>query len=260
MKDHLSFSTIKQYAQCEAMALAIERGEWSNEQTDALLTSAYIDEYFTGNIEEFIEQHPEVLNSRTKELKAEFKKNVLPAIQKIETTPMFLSFLTGNKQVDLEGVIEGVKILGRADYIDDEKERIVDLKALKGFKRVWDVKKRRYTSFIEDSKYHWQLALYAELYYQMTGMEYTTMLACVTKEENPDLGIFETTSEDNEKSLNELKHLITNIQEVRTGLRQPHRCENCKYCKQTKQHIPVVWFGFAGMSEEEIQAIKGDEL
>lgn len=260
MKNYLSFSSIKQYCQCEAMALAIENNEWSNEQTEALLTSSYIDRYFTGDIEAFKNEHPEIINSRTNELKAIFKSSVIPAIEKIEATPMFLSFLTGEQQIELEGVIEGVKIKGIADFIDNDKERIVDLKAVKGFSRVWNPKLRRYISFIEDSKYHWQLAIYAELYYQMTGMEYQTLLACVTKEPTPDLGIFETTYEDNSRSLIEVKSAIKRIQEVRLGHRQPHRCENCKYCRQTKQSIPLVWFGFAGMSEDEIQAMKGDEL
>ena len=61
------------YKGCEAQALAKIRGEYKEEPSTALLVGCYVDSYFEGTLEQFKEEHPEILK-KDGTLKAEYIK------------------------------------------------------------------------------------------------------------------------------------------------------------------------------------------
>ena len=71
--EYFSVSQYKSFLECEAKALAEIDGEYKRPETKALLMGSYVDAYFAGELVEFEAAHPEIINSRTGELKADYK-------------------------------------------------------------------------------------------------------------------------------------------------------------------------------------------
>ena len=59
-RHYWSVSQFKSFHKCEALGLAEINGEYEREETVSLLVGSYIDSYFTGDLDVFIEQHPEL--------------------------------------------------------------------------------------------------------------------------------------------------------------------------------------------------------
>lgn len=100
MRDYWSVSQFKSFEKCEAMAMAELNGEYEREMTTSLLIGSYVDAYFsdTGTMAGFIDEHPEVFNSRTGQLKAEYRR-ADDIITRIDSDPLMTKFLRGQKQV-----------------------------------------------------------------------------------------------------------------------------------------------------------------
>lgn len=76
VRDVLSASAIKAFASCEAAALADLRGGYQRPASTALLVGSYIDSALDSDaeLEKFLSSHPEIVNSRTGALKADFAR------------------------------------------------------------------------------------------------------------------------------------------------------------------------------------------
>ena len=77
---------------CEAAAMARLRGEIQQEDTVALLVGAFVDSYFAGEMDKFMEEHPDCFSSRGAskgELKAPYK-NALRMIERVEADELFM--------------------------------------------------------------------------------------------------------------------------------------------------------------------------
>ena len=69
-KEYWSVSQFKSFNECSARAVAELDGEYVRPKSEALLLGGYVDAYFTGSIDLYEQENPEILNSRTGALKA----------------------------------------------------------------------------------------------------------------------------------------------------------------------------------------------
>ena len=245
--DYMSVSQLKNFLPiapakkpCEARAVAELNGEYIRPQTDALTIGSYIDTKLTGTQEEFEafkEAHPEIISSRgaTKgELKANFKiadEMVERAWKDRENGGIFLKALDGEKQKIFIGEIFGFPFKAKLDCLGDGY--ITDLKTTES------INKRYYANgwynFIDFWGYTFQGAIYQELVYQNTGKKLPFYIAAISKENNPDLGLFQIPQENLDIAMTYIdKDKLQRVQDLKNGTIAPQRCENCDYCRATK--------------------------
>lgn len=242
----MSYSRISRFIKCEAAASV----GYHDPSSISQLIGSYVDAYFSGELEEFKSEHLEIFNSRTGELKADFKMaNQL--VERIESDEQFMYFMSGEKQVIMTGIIDGVKFKIKMDsYLKDKA--IVDLKVLKDFKRVWSDAYGCYTNFVEAYDYDIEMAIFQEIVYQNTGKRLPCYLACITKEEPSDVGIFEIPQNKLNDALQIVKNNLPRIRDIMEGKVAPHRCETCSYCRATKK-ARVLNFEFAGYNGDKLR-------
>jgi hypothetical protein len=220
---------------CEARAMAIESGQWTEETNDAMLVGSYVDSYFTGDLEQFKQDNPQIFSSKgpTKgELKATFQI-ADKMIQRAERDKFFMTYLEGEKQKTMATEIFGIKWRGTLDVLG--KDRIVDLKTVK------EVRSRHWTpdegtlSLVRYWGYDIQGALYQEMVYQETGRRLPVYLAMISKEQYPDLAIVKLEDHVLRFALEWVKMNSFRLKRVFEGEFTPDRCERCDYCKETRE-------------------------
>lgn len=228
--EYMSCSQFKQFNECPAKAMAIINGEWENKQTESMLIGSFVDSWLDGKLEEFIENHPEIYNSRTGELKAGFKQaeQICNIIQKDE---FLYKILKGNRQMILTGNIAGVKFKGKIDSLLEDC--IVDGKVLKSCEDQW--KDGEKMPFYKALGYDYQGAIYQTLYKQMYGKKLPFRLAVVTKEEQPDKRVFEFSDETIDLALQEIIAKAPVFDRMKKGKEIAWNCCVCDYCKSIKQ-------------------------
>lgn len=227
--EYMSYSQFKDFDKCPAYAMAKLKGEWQDEVSDALLVGSYVDSWLDGELDKFIEEHPELFNSRTGELKANFKlaDELCKVIEKDE---YLLAQLKGKRQKIITGSIAGVKFKGKIDSL--LADCIVDGKVLKDCADVWlDGKKQ---PFYMANRYDLQAIIYQTLYNQMTGQKLPFRLAVVTKEKVPDKRIFEFNQETLEDALQEIIAKAPVYDAIKKGLEPVLNCGQCEYCRSIK--------------------------
>ena len=100
--EYFGASQFKSFLKCEAEALAELRGEIERPASKALMIGSYVDAHFAGEMEQFTENHPEIFNSRTGELKADYRQ-ADKLIARAEKDEMFMDYMSGDKQVIMTG-------------------------------------------------------------------------------------------------------------------------------------------------------------
>lgn len=228
-QEYMSYSQFKDFDKCPACAMAKLKGEWQDETTDALLVGSYVDAWLDGELDKFREEHPEIYNTRTGELKANIKTadDLCIIIQKDE---YLYNLLKGKRQVIITGSIAGVKFKGKIDSL--LKDCIVDGKVLKDCEDVWlDGKKQ---PFYMANRYDLQAAIYQTLYKQMTGQKLPFRLAVVTKEKVPDKRVFEFSDKVIEDALQEIIAKAPVFDAIKKGEEPAWNCGKCDYCRSIK--------------------------
>lgn len=234
---YVSSSQIHSFQECEAKALAMIKGEWQEEKSIALLQSSYIDEYFSGTLSIFKQEHIELFK-KDGELKAEYKM-LDDIIQQAENDPMFIKYLRGGHQIIETGEIEGVPVKIKIDSFFPEK-LIVDLKAIKDFELLWDSKEKTKKNFIDYYNYVLQAALYQEIVFQKTGKKLPFVIAAMTKEKYSERALLLINQEKMDERLEEIKPYLTRIQDIKLGKIEPQSCGRCQYCI-SKQKCSEIW-------------------
>lgn len=264
---YMSVSQYKSFMSCEARTMAKLNVEYEEKKNSSLLFGSYIDSYFEGTLDDFKEKNPELFvtkkviipsdeeiikehpewytkNGRLKAemsikkieeiepsyistqflgLKAEFSK-ADEIIKIIESDELFMKFMSGEKQViltfELFGVWWKIKLDSFVSGIC-----ITDLKIMKDTKSIpkwrYDIQGAVYQKGVELNK-QGKLPFY---------------LAVATKEEIPELNIFQIPQSTLDLALEEVQENLPHIIEVKNGLIQPTRCEKCDYCKLTKKTV-----------------------
>lgn len=239
-QEYMSVSQFKDFLECEAYALAKIKGEWVDEKTDALLIGSYVDAYFSGELDQFKQEHPEIFNSRTGELKSQFAK-AEEIIQVIINDPMLYAYLMGKHQTIYLGEIAGVPF--KAKFDSDFDNMIVDGKVMKDMQPIWvENEFGRYTkeNFVKAYRYDIQGAVYQELKRQKTGNKVPFILNVVTKEKVPSKALLRIDDEDLEKALEEVKEKAPHFEDIKLGLEQPTYCGKCDYCKSVMKVKEVI--------------------
>ena len=227
---YFGVSQYKAFEECPASALAEIKGEHKREMTTSLLVGSYVDAYFEGTLGKFITEHPEIINSKTKELKKDYQ-NAEYIIRRLSQDKMFMDYMSGEKQVIMTGEISGVPIKIKVDSLHDDK--IVDLKIMKDFKCGYKEGQGR-LSWVEFWRYDLQGAIYQEIVRQNTGKTLPFYLAAATKEKEPDMAIVALPQDYLDLELERFSEQVPFYQAIKQGAFEPDRCEKCDYCKKTK--------------------------
>lgn len=240
--EYMSASQFKDFLKCPAYAIAKIGGEWVDEKTDSLLIGSYVDAYFAGELEQFKVEHPEIYNSKTGELKAQYQK-CEELIKIILADDMLCDYLMGEHQVIYTGEIGGVKFKGRFDSDFDDK--IVDGKVMKDLEPSWNKNQfGRYSkvNFVIAYRYDIQGAIYRELKRQKTNKIVPFILDVITKEKVPNKALLEIDSDTLDMALEEVKEKAPLFDQMKKGLIPPTYCGECDYCKSIQKVESVVSF------------------
>lgn len=234
---YMSVSQYKSFKKCEFAAFSELNELYCRPESTALLVGSYVDSYFEGTLDEFKANHPQVFNSRTGELKSDYKL-AEKIIFRTKLDELFCKYMSGQKQVIMTGEIEGVPVKIKIDSYHEDKA-IVDLKVMKDFKPIYIEGEGR-LNFIEAWGYDIQGAVYQEIVRQNTGKQLPFYIAAVTKEEAPDLAIIQVEQPYLDVKLEEFKQNIERFQAIKQGLIEPMRCEKCDACKNTKSITKIM--------------------
>jgi len=222
-------SQIKSFLRCESAALAEINGEYREEKTTALLVGSYVDRYFEGTLDKFIDEYPEIIVTRGEnkgELKSEYKQaNTI--ITRIERDPMFMKYMNGEKQKIMTGKIEGVPVKIKIDSYHPGKA-IVDLKIMQNMDGKW--KDNTKLNFIE----YWQYDVQGAIYQAVEGNHLPFMLAVATKEKEPNIEIIKVNQDRLDFCLEIVKANIVRFSSIKKGKVEPGRCGSCDWCRSTK--------------------------
>lgn len=246
----MSVSQYKKFARCPAAAMAELNGEWKPPMTQALLSGQYVDAYVEGRLEEFIDEHPEMISTRGQtagHLKAEYRAlNAL--IDRFESDPVFVQYLSGEKQQVIAADIDGIMWRGKIDIL--HPKRIVDFKTVRDFETIWSADEQRHVTPVEFWGWDIQGAVYQELVRKLTGERLPFYLAVVTKQDVPDIAILHVPDDVLEIKLQEVRFFTEGFQAIKKGDAPATRCEKCEYCRLTKKLTgPVDYRFFGGVYE-----------
>ncbi len=229
-REYMSVSQFKSFLDCPASALAEIRGEWERPTSTALLEGSYIDAYFSGDLIRFQNKHPEILNKRTGELKAEYRK-AAAAIRLVEQDKTFMSYLSGEPQNIITGELCGIPWKAKPDFTFVDK--IVDLKYMRDMQPIWKDGERK--TFIEAWGYHIQGYVYQQLELQRTGLLKPFYLAVITKEEPADHAIIGVPQWLLNSVAGIVEHYAPIFDSYKNGSTEVPRCGACAYCRSTKR-------------------------
>lgn len=230
-ENYMSVSLYKLFTQCESMAL-----NGFGESTISMLASSYVDRFVEGTLDEFKQEHPEMISSRgaTKgQLKTEYKKaeEICEYISQDET---FMQFMSGEKQTVMSGEIEGVPFKIKMDSYS-KGIAINDLKVM-----YTVTKNGEFYDFITQYRYDIQMACYQEIVYQNTGERLPCFICAVTKEEPINSVIINIPQEILDVALYEVKQNVAHFWQVKKGLEAPSSCGKCKHCISKRKTTPII--------------------
>jgi len=219
-KQYFSVSQYKDFMKCEAMAMAKINGTYTSPETTALLVGSYVDAYFEGTLDQFKANYHSEIFTKQKTLRADFQK-AEEIIKRIERDPLFMKFLSGEKQKIFTAEMFGVPWKIKIDsYFAGMC--ITDLKIVRNLKSL------------PNWRYDIQGAVYQEIEHLNTGNRLPFYLAAATKEDVPDLDIFQITQDDLDFALAEVEGNMPRLIAIKNGEIEPIRCGECDYCKATK--------------------------
>lgn len=253
-RSYMSASQLKSFLACPARTIAELNGLYQREETSALLVGSYVDAHFSGTLDQFRAAHPEIYNSRTGELKAEYRQ-AEEIIQYLSNDRLLMSMLSGESQRIVTGEIAGVQFRGKLDGLLSAEQcqaiaeewpemaadlmmadgAIVDLKCMKSLEAVWSDGRGR-LSFVETFRYDLQLGLYQTL----VGGNLPCFLVVVTKQNPPDKILVRIPNYMMQGAVDSVIEQIPHFQAMKEGREEAPRCGKCDYCRQTKVIVGAV--------------------
>lgn len=238
---YMSNSQYKDFMTCEAMAMAKIFEGWKEPESDALLIGSYVHAAIEGTLDEFKDAHPELFTKKG-ELYAKYEQaNVM--IATLKNDPFIDFVLQGEHEVTIVEEFAGTLWKAKLDVLKSN-ERIADIKTVKTLhEKHWDTK-YGWVSFVEKFGYLRQMALYAELERIHAGRDswLETLIVAVSKEDVPDKAVIGVDPERLQMELDEVKQNMPRILAVKNRIEKPHRCETCRYCRETKKVQRVIHY------------------
>lgn len=229
---HLSVSKFKRLMRCENQGLS----EWGN-PTPSMLVGSYVDAHVEGTLEQFKEEHPEIISTRgaTKgQLKTEFKQ-ANEIIDFIDNDENLQNFLSGEKQRIMTGEIKGTPWKIMMDSYD-EGVSIVDLKVMRSITNS----DGSYYDFISAWGYDIQLAVYQEIVRQNTGKQLPVYIAVVTKESPINSAIVHIDQHTLDLAMVLVETHTERFYDLMTGKLFPIGCGTCKTCISRRNKTPII--------------------
>ena len=270
IKDVLSASVIKSFENCEEAALATIRGDYARPASTALLVGSYIDSALDSDeeLDRFRASHPEIFNSRTGTLKSDFSR-AEEVVNRCKSDPLFRSMTIdvpqdGHQYIVLGsiGVTESgepIPCKGKLDFLlmpeyllrlaeklpawsgyfqmcAEHGGLIVDLKSAASTDEQWSDADGCRIPWAQAWHYDRQLAIYRELYRQMSGKVLPVLVMVCTKETSPSLLPLTIDSGTLDEGLAEAQALAPRVWELMTSDNpDPRRCEKCAWCRMTRR-------------------------
>ena len=245
--EYMSVSQFKgflpQYGGCEAKSMAKLRGEYVEKSKTAFLVGSYVHAFNEDMLEKFIEDHPEI-TTKGGALRADYIK-ANNAIEVISRDKLFMTALSGQKEVIVTAELFGIKWRIMIDSFSEKLKRFTDLKYLKSLDdKVWNRELHLYEHVLEAYGYYLQVAIYSKVLSVNRKLDvgdyFEPLLAIVTKEDIPNKAIVgfisdqETLATFIERQLFIVENFIERVKEVKSGKVEPIRCGSCDYCRETK--------------------------
>lgn len=247
-RSYMSASQLKSFLTCPARTIAELNGLYQREDTTALLVGSYVDAHFSGTLDQFRAAHPEIYNSRTGELKADYRQ-AEDIIAYISADPLLMAMSDGKLQEIVTGEIAGVPFRGKLDVLlsAEQCERIadqwpemadhllmapgaiVDMKIMRDMAPVFVPGAGR-LSFVQAWRYDLQLAIYQEL----VGDKLPCFLLVATKEKNPDKALIHVPQYMLDAALEAVSDLLPRFHHLKRHPDEAERCERCDWCRSTK--------------------------
>jgi hypothetical protein len=262
--EYMSASQFKSFRKCEAAALAELRGEWGKKDSIALLVGSYVDAYFSGELEQFKAEHPEIFTAK-KELKADFQKAhaVCERLNRDELARMLLS---GRHQIIKTGRIAGVWYKTKSDSLLNARQveaickkfpsvrnivpfgggMIVDLKYMKDFEDIWDEDQHEKVCFAE----FWGYDIQGAIYQNVDGRMLPFVLVGGTKETATNIEAMYIPDEDLAFALSEVEALSPRYAAIKKGEIAPVGCGKCNYCRSVKRLEGITHYKKINVLEE----------
>lgn len=233
---YFSASQIKAFKKCEAMAMAEIQGKYVRPASQALMVGSYVDAALTGDLEQWLGEHPEV-RKKDGSLKAEFVQ-AEEMVQRAKSDATFRKFMRGWHQTIMTADLFGVPFKAKFDVIS--KNRIVDLKTTRDMSPVYLPGQGR-VDFATAWDWPLQMAIYQQIVYQNKGKKLPCYLAVITKETPADIAVIQIEQERMDAELAWLEQALPRFEAIKSGLIEPERCGQCAYCRQThKIKAPVM--------------------
>ena len=229
--EYMSASQFKDFVKCEKEALAKLKGEIVEEPSKAMLVGSYVDAYFSGEMDDFKAQNPQIFKKDGTLLKDFEKANEI--IKAIEEDEMLMKYLGGKKQVIMTGTIGGVKFKIKVDSLLNNC--IVDQKIMSSIKElIWVEKNGRNVKvdFVEAYGYDIQGAIYQTIVEQNTGKKLPFVLAVATKEDGVDKALIQIDQEYLDKALEFVKDNCERFDLIKKGIVEPQGCGRCATCRK----------------------------
>lgn len=234
--NYMSVSQFKSFAKCEASGLhKLQHGEET--KSKALIVGSYTHVAFESDdvFNEFIKENEDVIYNNKGKKYADFATadNMIDTIKGDE---FCMLAMTGEKEVIFKGTLEGVEWKIKVDNINYHSGYFSDLKTTQDIqKRYYTQKYKGWGTFIHEYDYILQMYIYREIIKQNTGHYFNPYIVAVSKQNPPDKAVIGFNTERFEFEKEYVKSLLPGIMEVKNGLREPGRCENCEYCRSTKK-------------------------
>lgn len=248
-QEYMSASQFKAFRRCEAAALAELRGEWGRKETTSLLVGSYVDAFFSGELEQFQAEHPELFK-KDGSLKADFQ-NAQAIAERLNRDELARMLLSGKHQTIKTGKIAGVWYKTKSDSLLTARQveaickqfpqvrelvpfggaMIVDLKCMRDFDTIWDEDVQERVSFVNFWGYDIQGAIYQKVDNRMAPF----VIVAVTKEAEPDITAIHIPDDDLAFALAEVEALSPRYAAIKRGEIAPVGCGKCAYCRSTKR-------------------------
>ena len=236
-QEYMSVSQFKDFFKCEALALAKIDGFNEFTSNTALLVGNYVHSYFESDEAhcEFLKENDEAIKTKAGKPRADFitADNM---INKLKNDNFFNFVYQGEKEHILTGEFFGTEWKARIDCLNVEKGYFVDIKTTASMdKRYWSKKYLKMVSFVENYDYVLQMAVYKVLLEKKFGKSFEPYIMAVSKDEPTNIAAIKFDEERFTAEYDLIETLLPRIIKVKNKEIEPHRCENCAYCKQTKQ-------------------------
>lgn len=225
-----SASQVKQFRKCEAMAMAELTGMYLRPMSQALMVGQYVDEALTGDLTEWLANHPEV-RKRDGELKAEYAQ-AAEMVRRAQKDELFMQFTQeGEHQVILTADLFGVPFKSKFDILGPDK--IVDLKTVRDLSPVYIPGQGR-VDFATAWDWPLQMAIYQKIYEKNYGILLPCYLAVITKETPADIHLIQVEQERMDAEMALLEQQLPRYEALKAGAIEPERCEACAWCRQSR--------------------------